>query len=186
MSWLKIQEIGAIQQQYLNVSAETEPIVMVCGMVTSKKIITTKKGDRMAFLQIEDLANNAEIIVFPKLFAKVENALNEHSIFIIRGTLDVMSTPVCKILANEICPIDLFFAHWPQIESVALILPHETEVSVPASIKDKLMSGKTSVHIVFHEQDKKMVLKPNRKFAVSFELLDELAKDHNLSIKINL
>jgi DNA polymerase-3 subunit alpha len=187
MAWLNIQEIGAIQQQYLNVSAETEPIVLVCGLVTSKKIITTKKGDRMAFLQIEDLANNAEIIVFPKLFAKVENQLNEHSIFVIRGTLDMMSSPVCKILANEICPIDLFFTAWPQIDSVALILPPTSDLSVAASMKDALTTaGKTSVHIVFREQEKELILKLYKKFTISFELLDELKMNHDITVKINL
>ncbi len=186
LTWLNIQEISAIQQQYHNVSAQTEAIVMVCGLVTSKKIITTKKGDRMAFLQIEDLANNAEIIVFPRLFAKIENQLNEHSIFVIRGTLDMMSAPVCKILANEISPIDHFFSTWPQIETVTLMLPPTTDVSVPAIIKEKLAPGKIQVQIIFHEQEKMMILKPFRRFAVSFDILHELKTNHDISVKITL
>ena len=186
ITWLNIKEINVIQEQYQNVSAQTEPVVMVCGLVTSKKVITTKKGDRMAFLQIEDLANNAEIIVFPKLFAKIEQQLQEHSIFVIRGTLDMMSVQVCKILANEISPIDLFFTAWPNIEAVTLALPETTEMSVPATIKEKLTPGKIPVHIIFCEQDKKMILKSHRKFSLSFEILQELATDHAISIKINL
>ncbi len=186
MEWLNIQAISAIQEQYLNVATDAEPIVMVCGLVSSKKIITTKKGDRMAFLQIEDLSNNAEIIVFPKLFAKVENQLNEHSIFIIKGVLDMMSTPVCKILANEICPIDLFFEKWPKVENVILYLPLTTTQSVPASIKEKLATGKTPVHIIFHEEDKRMILKSYRNFTVTFDILLELQKNHDIDIKINL
>jgi DNA polymerase III alpha subunit len=160
---------------------------MICGLVTSKKVITTKKGDRMAFLQVEDLANNAEIIVFPKVFAKVEHHLNEHSIFVIRGTLDMISWPVCKILANEVCPIDLFFTSWPQINSVTLILPKDADLQTPAAIKEKLTTtGKTTVHIVFCEHDKEMVLKMQRKFALSFEALDELHNNYNITAKINL
>jgi DNA polymerase-3 subunit alpha len=186
MKWLNIQEISKIQQQYLNVSTETEAVVMISGLITSKKIITTKKGDRMAFLQIEDLSYNAEIIVFPKLFEKVENQLNEHSIFIIKGTMDMMSLPVCKILATELCPIDLFFEKWPHIEAVTFMLPEETDISIPASIKEKLIPGKTLIKIIFYEQDKKMILKLHKKFMVSFELLHDLQINHNISIKINL
>ncbi|MBV8660774.1 MAG: DNA polymerase III subunit alpha [Candidatus Dependentiae bacterium] len=185
ISWLNIKEISAIQEQYQNVSAQTEPVVMVCGLVTSKKVITTKKGDRMAFLQIEDLANNAEIIVFPKLFAKIEHQLQEHSIFVIKGTLDMMSVQVCKILANEISPIDLFFTAWPHVEAVTLTLPVVTEISVPALIKEKLAPGKIPVHIIFCEQEKKMILKSNRKFTLSFDLLQELTQNHDISVKIN-
>lgn len=186
MAWLNIQEISAIQQQYHNVAAQTEPIVMICGLITSKKIITTKKGDRMAFLQVEDLANNAEIIVFPRLFAKIENQLNEHSIFIIKGTLDMMSAPMCKILASEMSPIDLFFATWPQIEMVTLILPENTDPSVAVSIKEKLAPGKIAVRIIFSEQEKQMLLTIYRRFSLSFAILDELRAHHDISVKINL
>ncbi len=186
MAWLNIAQISAIQEQYLNTPSQAEPIVFVCGLVTSKKVITTKKGDRMAFLQIEDLTGNAEIIVFPKLFAKIENNLNDHALFVIKGTLDMMSAPVCKILATELCPIDLFFEKWPHIEQVTLILPKQTEQHVPAIIKEKLTPGKIAVHIVFHEQEKMMVLKPYRRFNLSFESLHQLTNDYEIKVKISL
>jgi DNA polymerase-3 subunit alpha len=185
MQWLNIPTITALQEQYINVATQEEPVVMICGLVTSKKIITTKKGDRMAFLQVEDATSSAEIIVFPKLFTKVENSLNQHSIFVIKGTLDMMSAPMCKILANELCPIDLFFEKWPSIESVTLILPQETDQTVPAKIKDSLTPGRVAVHIVFHEQDKMMILKPYRRFNLSFENLHQLTQDHEIKVTIN-
>jgi hypothetical protein len=99
----------------------------------------------------------------------------------------MMSSPVCKILANEICPIDLFFTAWPQIDSVALILPPTSDLSVAASMKDALTTaGKTSVHIVFREQEKELILKLYKKFTISFELLDELKMNHDITVKINL
>jgi len=186
IEWLNVQKISSIQEQYENVAADTEATAMICGLITSKKIITTKKGDRMAFLQVEDLANNAEIIVFPKLFAKIESQLNEHSIFIIKGTVDLMSTAVCKILANEVCPIDLFFERWPNIGGVTLILPKTADVTVPAVIKEKLNPGKNKVHIIFKEQEKTMALKLFNKFNLSFDLLDELQTEHDIIVRIKL
>ena len=186
IEWLNIQKINSVQEKYENVATDTEATAMICGLVTSKKIITTKKGDRMAFLQVEDLANNAEIIVFPKLFAKIESQLNEHSIFIIKGTVDLMSTAVCKILANEICPIDLFFEKWQNIGGIALILPKLADTTVPVTIKEKLNPGKNQVHIIFQEQEKTMALKLFNKFNISFDLLHELQTKHDIIVKIKL
>ncbi|MBP6870218.1 DNA polymerase III subunit alpha [Candidatus Babeliales bacterium] len=185
-NWAKIQEINAIQEQYLNVSGQTEAIVTICGLVTSKKIISTKKGDRMAFLQVEDLTHSAEIIVFPKLFAKIENQLQEHSMFVMRGTLDTLSTPVCKILANEISPVDLFFTNWPQVEGVTLTLPITAEPSIAEIIKEKLSPGKTSLNIIFKEHEKTILLKSHKKFAITIDILQDLATDYNIKVKIIL
>lgn len=40
-------------------------------MLTAVKPVTTKKGDRMAILQVEDLTGQAEAVVFPKVFERV-------------------------------------------------------------------------------------------------------------------
>jgi len=185
-TWLNIQEIPDIQQKYVNCPpGQTEPIVMICGLLTNKKIITTKKGARMAFLQVDDLQASAEIIVFPKLFAKIESYLNDHSIFIIKGALDTMSTGPCKILANEICPLDLFFEKWPNIEMVTLILPTESNLSIAQTIKDTLTQGKISLQIIFKEHEKIMALKTHKRFALSIDQLNELAINYNIKININ-
>jgi len=183
--WINAQEIETIKQRYQNCSPDEEPLVMTCALLTSKKIITTKKGDRMAFLQVEDLANNAEIIVFPKLFQKVENALNQHSIFIIKGMLDTTSDVTCKILANDITPIDLFFSTSATLDYVTLILPKISPETLPGIIKNALAPGKVALQIIFHEQNKTMVIKPNRRFEINFDILTQLAVDHNINIKIN-
>ncbi|AXK60325.1 DNA polymerase III subunit alpha [Candidatus Chromulinivorax destructor] len=186
IAWLNTQEILDIQQKYQNSPpGQTEPIVMICGLLTSKKIITTKKGDRMAFLQVDDLQSSAEIIVFPRLFAKIEPFLNDHSIFIIKGALDTMSTATCKILANEVCPIDLFFEKWPNVENVTLILPADFDIATVKSIKEKLTQGKTPIQIIFKEHDKVMILKSSKKFALSLDLLNEFAIDHGIKVKIS-
>ncbi len=56
-----IADIMLLHQQKLTI----EPTVVLSGFLVSKKVIATKKGDRMAFVQVEDLHNHAEIIIFP-------------------------------------------------------------------------------------------------------------------------
>lgn len=49
--------------------------VTVLGLVTSKKITSTKNGSRMAFITVEDEFGSVEAIVFPKLFETLNAVL---------------------------------------------------------------------------------------------------------------
>jgi DNA polymerase-3 subunit alpha len=62
--------------------------VRVWGVLASKKITTTKKGDRMAYVRVEDLAGSVETIVFPDLFAASGALLGSDQPLLIDGTLD--------------------------------------------------------------------------------------------------
>ena len=42
--------------------------VKICGLVSELKEIVTKKGDRMAFLTLEDMKGFVEVILFPEVF----------------------------------------------------------------------------------------------------------------------
>ena len=45
-------------------------------LVTASKEITTKKGDKMAFCQVEDLTGTAEMTLFPQVYAQVKSHLD--------------------------------------------------------------------------------------------------------------
>jgi DNA polymerase-3 subunit alpha len=62
--------------------------VRVWGVLTGKKITTTKKGDRMAYVRVEDLSGSVETIVFPDLFAASGALLASDQPLLIDGTLD--------------------------------------------------------------------------------------------------
>ncbi|MGD9851750.1 MAG: DNA polymerase III subunit alpha [Nitrospirales bacterium] len=62
----------------------------VCGVVSGTKIMTTKKGDRMAYIQLEDLHGTAEVILFPETFRNSESLLGPESVLRVTGTVDLM------------------------------------------------------------------------------------------------
>ncbi|MCA9462151.1 MAG: DNA polymerase III subunit alpha [Nitrospira sp.] len=62
----------------------------VCGVVSNTKIMTTKKGDRMAYIQLEDLHGTVEVILFPETFRNSEALLGPESVLRITGTIDLM------------------------------------------------------------------------------------------------
>ncbi len=62
--------------------------VTIGGVLTSYRAIRTKKGDMMAFANLEDLLGSVEVILFPKSFQAVRDELHEGEMFIVKGTID--------------------------------------------------------------------------------------------------
>jgi DNA polymerase-3 subunit alpha len=62
--------------------------VKLCGIIVTVKQTMTKKGDRMAYLTLEDLHGTVEVIVFPDLFKTASALITPESVVQITGTLD--------------------------------------------------------------------------------------------------
>ena len=59
-------------------------------LVTAVKEFITKKGDKMAFVQVEDLTGHAEVTIFPKTYAAIKETLHaERPLIELAGTIDV-------------------------------------------------------------------------------------------------
>ena len=102
LKWLSLQSFQELKDKAQEVSPEHEIMSATCGLMKSKREIITKKGDRMAFVQLEDMHTAAEIILFPKTFAQVEQWLDDYHVFFIKGPLDLTAPEKCKIIANEL------------------------------------------------------------------------------------
>ncbi len=76
----------------------------LAGQITSKKVILTKKGDKMCFATLEDLSGKIECIIFPRTFTEYEELLNNDSPVLIEGTVNLQESPR-KILAEKIHPL---------------------------------------------------------------------------------
>ena len=62
--------------------------VSICGIIAGIKPKITKKGDKMAILNLEDLTGTVETIVFPDLYATSQHMLLTDTPLIIAGQLD--------------------------------------------------------------------------------------------------
>jgi hypothetical protein len=59
--------------------------VLLVGMIASVRTINTKKGDQMAFVQLEDMGGQGEVVVFPRTYAEVKEMLLPDSIVMVKG-----------------------------------------------------------------------------------------------------
>lgn len=72
------------------------------GIITAVKKKYTKNNNIMAFVTIEDLYGNLEIIVFESCYNRVSNILMEDNIVIVDGRLSIREDEEVKIVANNI------------------------------------------------------------------------------------
>ena len=80
-------------------------LVRVAGTIAEAKRITTKKGDTMCFLTLEDFADRIEVTVFPRAFYQSSTILSQDVPVVVQGHIDLTDdTP--KILAERIYPIE--------------------------------------------------------------------------------
>ena len=57
----------------------------LAGIITNLRTLNTKKGDAMAFVQLEDLQGGCEVVFFPKTYAEQREKLQIDAVVIIKG-----------------------------------------------------------------------------------------------------
>ncbi|HEY4696157.1 MAG TPA: DNA polymerase III subunit alpha [Candidatus Hydromicrobium sp.] len=87
------------------IDVEDKTNVAVGGVITKVKIIFTKKDKQMCFLDLEDIGENVEVIVFPSVLVKYRGIIAEDKIVKVKGKLDKKEDQL-KIIANEIEELD--------------------------------------------------------------------------------
>lgn len=83
-------------------------LVTIGGIIADKKIKATKNDNLMAFLTLEDLYGQVEIIVFPQTLSKYQDLITEENIVLVKGRISVKEEEEPKIICEEIRPITSF------------------------------------------------------------------------------
>ncbi len=185
IQWFNIPSFNQLLSTELKDNSAQEPSVIACGIVKSSKVIFTKKGEKMAFLTVEDRTTSAEVILFPKLYSTAEQWLSTHTVFIILGTLDISSAQKCKIKANQLIPLELIFDEHKYLQKTVLELPVEFNESLIQHIDQKMNNGTTALHLIFQENGKRLYLKSSKKITVDPAFLAEL-ENNNIKIALTL
>ncbi len=84
---------------------DNKAAVALCGIVSTKKEITTKKGKKMAFITLEDLKGSVEVVVFSDCYQNAFNLLHSDDPIFVKGRVDREEDNI-KIIAEEILQLD--------------------------------------------------------------------------------
>jgi DNA polymerase-3 subunit alpha len=79
--------------------------VKIAGVVENLKMKRTRRGDRMAILNIEDLSGSTEVVVFPDVFSQTSPLLKCDDPLFIKGSAEIGDSSA-KIIAQEITTLD--------------------------------------------------------------------------------
>lgn len=93
----------------------SESIFNCVALVTGIKAVTTKKGERMAIVQLEDLSGHAEAVLFPKSFSRIGHLLEEDQQLMIWAKVDHRDEQV-QLILEDLIPVD-------QVEFIQVVVP---------------------------------------------------------------
>jgi DNA polymerase-3 subunit alpha len=85
--------------------------VRIGGIVRGTKVITTKKGDLMGFVSLEDMHGVVEITVFSRVYRINSSLLEEDRPILVEGQVQKDEKSV-KMIANTIIPVDKAEETW--------------------------------------------------------------------------
>ncbi len=77
-------------------------IVTVGGIVSAVKGLTTKKGEPMVFMRLDDVTGGAEVVVFNSVYASSRELCVTDQILIVKGRIDHKQEGETKLLAMEV------------------------------------------------------------------------------------
>ena len=120
-------------------------IVTVGGIVSSVKALTTKKGDPMVFLRLDDLTGSAEAVVFNSVYAASRELCEADRVLILKGRVDHKEGE-SKLIAIEVT------------EFAAYVAPTEVRLKVDARKAQAGVLRELGIVVRDHPGEAKVVL----------------------------
>jgi DNA polymerase-3 subunit alpha len=157
--------------------------VTVGGIVSDVKHLTTKKGEPMVFMRLDDVTGGAEVVVFNSVYAQSRELCTTDRILIVKGRVDHKQEGETKLLAIEVSPFEAVAERREVTIRIDARLARAGVVrDLAALVKD--FPGDSRVHLLLEmsEGTKQLVLGPKYKvkpvpdfFAEAKALLGESA-----------
>ena len=175
---------GMVKKYITNVSSDFEvddelgetkardgAIATIGGLITEKTIKTTKKGQLMAFLTVEDVVGTVEVVVFPNSFTANRVVIDHAEKVFVTGKVQANVDENAKLICDKV--VD--FASIPRKLWIRFASLSDYEDK-----KDELYGilynsdGKDTVVIYCTKENKRLTLPASRTIRVDSELIQKL------------
>ncbi|MDF2567416.1 MAG: dnaE [Oscillospiraceae bacterium] len=167
--------------------------VSLLGVIQSKKTITTRSNQKMAFINFEDMSGTIEVVIFPNTYAQNMIHLTDGSIFIAQGSISVKENEKPKIICDNLLTIQNF------VSAKETVSKEEEPKQLYIKFKDKTderlgtvlkvleqNKGDREVRLYFVKENK-VVLAPNKiTVNITQNLLTQLEQfmdEHDVIVK---
>ncbi len=138
--------------------------IKLAGIVVEKKNKITKNNNMMAFITVEDLVGSIECIVFPMTYERYNKYINEDSIVVIEGKLNLSEVEEAKLIVEKISMLKEY-----NTKKVYLKIKRNSNPNTFSDLKSMFLKykGNTPVY-VYNEKDRKTVI-ADRKMWIDIE-----------------
>lgn len=145
--------------------------IVIGGMITNVNIKYTSTNKTMAFITVEDLVGQGEVIVFPDQYEKSRNAIKEDAKVLVSGRVNAADDKDAKLICEGIVPFE-------EVGSVAWVIFDNKELF--AENENKLYNilgesqGTDRVCIFIKDGHLVKELGPNKCISIEDGIVDKL------------
>ena len=162
--FMQDEETGAVK-------AEDGAYEVLGGMIAAKTVKYTRTNQTMAFITLEDLVGTVEIVIFPKVYDRFRNLLEEDSKVFVRGRVSGEEEKDSKLICDKIWSFsDIPRELWVQFADMGSF--EKQEADLYSFIREE--EGKDRVVIYVRNPRQVKRLSENWGITVSDELLHSL------------
>jgi len=145
---------------------------IIAGMLVNQRTIKNKKGDKIAFITLDDKSGQIEVSIFASLYKKIESVLNPNAILVVQGIAKLDGyTNKLRMVANKILTLEQAHSKW--VRALHLSFDNEqVSISELAMLNEVLVknTGKIAVMVQYKNDNAKILLKLGKKWQVSANL----------------
>jgi len=152
------------------------------GIAAGVNVKLTRNNQRMAFITLEDLVGNIEVIVFPRDFEKFKNVIEEGRKYIISGKASLEENADAKLIAGKIIPFEEIPREvWLQFENKAKL------EEIEPKLNEIFINNKGNAKVMLYCREEKQVKQVNTVKGMSYAesviaLLKEKLGEENVKI----
>ena len=142
------------------------------GMIMAKSVKSTKTGQLMAYLTIEDLVGTVEVIVFPRTFSTYRNIIEGTDKLFITGRVNANADENAKLICESVVPFeDVPRKLWIRFAS------EEEYLKKAADLAEEL---KYSIIIYCTKENKRIALPQSRNIRITPDILASLRAQYGI------
>lgn len=150
---------------------ESEQKVVIGGLINNISVKYTRTNRQMAFLSVEDFYGTIEVIVFPDIYAKFSNKLEENMFVLIEGRASISEDQEPKIICNKITTKEEILKN----QTLWIKIPINSSVKLE-DLKNIIILDKGNTKVIVYDESNKgrFTLSENLWVTTSERLLNNL------------
>jgi len=156
------------------------------GLMQNLKIMTSRKGEKMAVGELEDLYGKIEVVFYPQVYESISSILKISNIVFIKGKIEHRSEK-SKIIAKDVATLNTISEK--HTKNLVIKISTKTPKDILSQIKDIFNShrGSSQIFIVIGDEDSGFVKVKLTRFQVAIvpellEALRDILPEGNISL----